>query len=298
MGVMELQDLVLRVEQTVRARRPGLMLSAKVHGALPPSYEDGGGSLSQVLGLLVEHAAAAGPDERVTVSISGAGRDGAQQRVRFEVRDHAPPANRVALEHPEDSGGLSPALFRRLVARLGDELGGHRSALSGSTWWFVTCLRPVASAPARPRVLVADDSPVNRRIAAHLLCKLGCDVVTVDDGEQAVAAYREGGFHLILMDCQMPQMDGWEATAVIRRSEGRRHVPIVACTALSLQETRGACIESGMDDYVIKPLNSESLQRVLESWVGGMTVRLPPRARRPFTADGADSAYSAPPPAA
>lgn len=122
---------------------------------------------------------------------------------------------------------------------------------------------------ARPafgaRVLVAEDNPVNQRVVRGLLAKLGCEVLVVPDGARAVETSRDGRFDLIFMDCQMPVMDGYEATRRIRDRE-RTHTPIVALTAGVLDGDRQRCLEAGMDDFLSKPVRLEDLERVLSGW--------------------------------
>jgi CheY-like chemotaxis protein/HPt (histidine-containing phosphotransfer) domain-containing protein len=111
------------------------------------------------------------------------------------------------------------------------------------------------------RVLVAEDNPVNRLVALKLLEKLGHSVVQVEDGKQALEAFGRQRFDLILMDVQMPGMDGFEATAAIRATEATsgEHVPILALTAHAMKGDRERCIEKGMDDYVAKPVQVDDL---------------------------------------
>ncbi|RKY17181.1 MAG: hypothetical protein DRQ55_16405 [Planctomycetota bacterium] len=269
MAEWDLTDLVAAVEAQARENQPDMTLTTKVTKGVPPRVELDDARLVQVLALLLEHAAAAGDDGRVSLSLTPSGREGASRRVRFEVRDHAAPATRAALVHPEESGGLTPALFRRLLASFTAEVGAHRSTLNGSTWWFVVSLRPVATFDQRPRVLVVDDNPVNRRVASHLLVKLGCVVDEAEDGSQAVVSSRDGFYDLILMDCQMPGMDGWSATAAIRRGEStRQRTPIVACTSLAGHDNRRRCLEVGMDGFMTKPMSAEAVHEVVNQWTG------------------------------
>jgi CheY-like chemotaxis protein len=120
------------------------------------------------------------------------------------------------------------------------------------------------------RILLAEDSIVNQKLAVALLEKHGHRLTVVDDGQKAIAAARAGDYDLILMDVQMPERDGLEATRQIRRDEGTkgRHTPIVAMTAHALKGDREQCIAAGMDDYVSKPIHArelfEAMARVLE----------------------------------
>jgi PAS domain S-box-containing protein len=119
------------------------------------------------------------------------------------------------------------------------------------------------------RVLLAEDNPVNQRVAVHLLNKLGYTVDVVDNGALAVAASARGDYALLLMDCQMPEMDGFEATAAIRGAEANspRHLPIIAMTANALQGDREQCLAAGMDDYIAKPIDTTRLSEVLLAWL-------------------------------
>jgi CheY-like chemotaxis protein len=118
--------------------------------------------------------------------------------------------------------------------------------------------------------LVAEDNPVNRLVAVGLLQSLGYAVQTVEDGRQAVEAVGRGHFDLVLMDLHMPELDGFTATAAIRRREaeagGGRRVPIVALTADALAGTTERSRAAGMDDHLSKPLTPERLAAVLERW--------------------------------
>lgn len=130
---------------------------------------------------------------------------------------------------------------------------------------------PEAAEPARPkvlcersaaRILIAEDNIVNQRLAVRILQKLGYSADVVPDGVKAISALTEKSYDLILMDCQMPEMDGYEATRVIRK--GNSDVKIVAMTANAMQGDREKCLESGMDDYVSKPIKVEELAATLK----------------------------------
>ncbi|MDH3377148.1 MAG: response regulator [Gammaproteobacteria bacterium] len=119
------------------------------------------------------------------------------------------------------------------------------------------------------RVLVVEDSLVNQQVALGLLNVFGCEAVAVESGAKALVALAESHYDLVLMDCQMPEMDGFEATAEIRRrerAEGNKIVPIVALTANALEGTREKCLSAGMDDYMSKPFTEEELRSILKRW--------------------------------
>ncbi|WP_273703857.1 response regulator, partial [Candidatus Accumulibacter vicinus] len=114
------------------------------------------------------------------------------------------------------------------------------------------------------RVLLVEDNPVNRAVALAILEHCGCEVGIAVDGREAVEICGAGDFDLVLMDCQMPEMDGYEATRAIRAREhpGKR-VPIVALTANAMSGDRERCLAAGMDDYLAKPIQIEALAEVL-----------------------------------
>jgi PAS domain S-box-containing protein len=119
----------------------------------------------------------------------------------------------------------------------------------------------------RIRILLAEDNHLNQKLAVALLSKAGYSVDAVEDGKTAVEAFRRGAYDLILMDVQMPEMDGFEATRAIREMESDgRHIPIVAMTAHAMTGDRERCLAAGMDDYVSKPINARSLIRTIERW--------------------------------
>jgi signal transduction histidine kinase/CheY-like chemotaxis protein/HPt (histidine-containing phosphotransfer) domain-containing protein len=134
--------------------------------------------------------------------------------------------------------------------------------------------------PLRGRVLVAEDNVVNQKVAARILERLGYEVDVAATGNEAVAAVGQHTYDAILMDGQMPQTDGFEATRVIRAMEGAHHTPIIALTASAMHGDRERCLAAGMDDYVSKPVGPEQLEAVLLRWVpvAGAVPREPHRA--------------------
>ncbi len=125
-----------------------------------------------------------------------------------------------------------------------------------------------------PRLLLAEDNPVNQKVACKMLEKLGYRVDVASNGQEAVAAHERAPYPLIFMDCQMPEVDGFEATALIRKMEGKSaHTPIVAMTANAMQGDRERCLAAGMDDYVAKPIRPKELQTVLDNWLGNRAAK-------------------------
>jgi CheY-like chemotaxis protein len=117
------------------------------------------------------------------------------------------------------------------------------------------------------RVLLAEDNAINSRVAMRMLEKLGYRVDLASNGKEAVDMLEMLPYDLILMDCQMPTMDGFEATRKIRRCQGERgRVPIIAVTANSMEGDKDRCLQAGMDDYIAKPIQVERLREILERW--------------------------------
>ncbi len=157
---------------------------------------------------------------------------------------------------------------RRAAERLGrspeSPLDGVRPALPASG--------PTLDEGGAPRILLVEDNPVNQRVAERQLSRLGYAVDIASNGREALDALQRSSYALALMDCQMPVLDGYETTRIIRASEsGVRHLPIVAMTAHALSGAREACLEAGMDDHVTKPVQLDVLRKVIERWIGTPT---------------------------
>jgi CheY-like chemotaxis protein len=123
------------------------------------------------------------------------------------------------------------------------------------------------------RVLLAEDNAINQEVAKELLRAAGCEVDVADNGRRAIEMARTGGYDLILMDVQMPELDGIEASRQIRAMSGLSRIPIIAMTANAFAEDRAACLAAGMNDHVAKPVHAATLYDTLARWLSHAAQR-------------------------
>lgn len=130
--------------------------------------------------------------------------------------------------------------------------------------FFPSSLRMPAENPLR--IMMAEDNPINQRVGKLILQRAGFDIDLVADGNEALEAHRANPYDVILMDCQMPMMDGFEASRQIRSLKGQPQPVIIAVTANALVGERERCMNAGMDDYLSKPFQAEQLVAVVKKW--------------------------------
>ncbi len=163
---------------------------------------------------------------------------------------------------------LSTVLYQTLSSVLGlKDKGEDAPIITRHTIEEVVSNDPESSIGFRGRVLLVEDVPANQKVAAVMLRRLGIKVDVAENGKEALDRWERSDYDLILMDCQMPVMDGYDATRAIRSRVDRGRVPIVALTANALESDRKRCIEAGMDGFIAKPFERNDLIKVLEQWL-------------------------------
>ncbi|MFN8546469.1 MAG: ATP-binding protein [Candidatus Eisenbacteria bacterium] len=276
-----------------QARQKGIDFSTHVDEALPSWVEGDPAKLRQVLLNLASNAIKFTSHGEVRVEITLAARKDTACRIGFHVRDtgvgikaehfdriFAPFSQADASTTRRFGGtGLGLAICRELVERMGGKLEVESEVDQGSHFFFKLELPTLAGDHEAGRadtasitlngvrVLLTEDNLVNQKVVSRMLTRLGCTVSIAEDGARAVEMARGEHFDFVLMDCQMPVMDGFEATAAIRAlSDGHGAMPIVALTANATSEDRRQCLAAGMDDFLAKPIQLEQLRAALARW--------------------------------
>ncbi|MCZ6634460.1 MAG: ATP-binding protein [bacterium] len=246
----------------------------------------------------IAHLSASDHQEQLQISVSdtGIGIPEEKQQIIFEAFAQA---DSTTTRH-HGGTGLGLAISAQLVDLMGGTIWIESLENSGSTFHIsLTLDKPeenriestneqAATPPqqaSKLHLLLAEDNPVNQHLAARLLEKEGHTVIIAENGQQALDALEQSDFDAILMDVQMPVLDGLEATRIIRNTEQqtRTHIPIIAITAHALKGDRERCLEAGMDDYVTKPIKSTILFETLYGQLGM------DRDHRPKQTDGSDA---------
>ncbi|MGA2183150.1 MAG: ATP-binding protein [Bryobacteraceae bacterium] len=315
---LDLRDCVAEAVQVlqVRAKEKGIDLLSRVHDGVPRLVLGDYTRVRQVLLNLIGNAikftakgwvevtvdvAEPGPAAtdnglliRFAVSDTGIGIPEDKQKLVFEAFRQAD--GTTARKY--GGSGLGLAICSRLVGLMGGDIRVESKPGEGSTFSFTVHASPVTASaaasvatssgsctagaepqePRQLRILLADDNAVNQKLVTRVLEKLGHVATVVNDGREAVEAARTGCFDLILMDVEMPEVDGFEATALIRATEySRRRVPIIAMTAHAMSGDRQRCLDAGMDDYLSKPIARNELAAMLTKFVPAGCAPLTPR---------------------
>ena len=307
-GRLELEVAEFDLHETVEgacvpggleAQAKGVQLEIQIDPQAARRVRGDGARLRQVLINLVGNAVKFTAEGSVAVRVSprpASGRDA----VLFEVIDSGIGIEPVSLERMFEpfmqadvsttreygGNGLGLAIAKELVELMGGTIGAESEPGRGSRFWFElglpqavgSIVQPARERVVKPRerradpdaalVLVVEDSPVNRLVAVHVLERCGYRTHVVNDGREALQALSTQTYDAVLMDCQMPDIDGYEATKELRRRESTgRHTPVIAMTAHAMTGDRERCLAAGMDDYITKPVRSQTLADVLRRWI-------------------------------
>jgi two-component system, sensor histidine kinase len=293
-----------------KADKKAITLQLAIADEVPDALVGDTLRLRQVLVNLLGNAIKFTEQGNVSLTITVEENNTAEVLLHCAIRDTGPGIPRFSLPHifeafsqadasltrQHEGTGLGLAISKQLVEMMGGTLEVESTLGQGSLFWFTVRLghsdattghrTPVSEASSesprrqlfrQARVLLAEDNPVNQEVGRLILESLDCDVTVVESGDQAVEAVFSETFDLVFMDCQMPGLDGYEATRLIRKQEevlfvSRQAIPIVALTAHALEGDREHCLAAGMDDYLSKPFNAAQIATILNKWVFSETV--------------------------
>jgi signal transduction histidine kinase/AmiR/NasT family two-component response regulator len=312
------------------ASEKGLVLECDVGHDVPEVLRGDPSRIRQVLLNFLGNAIKFTAEGSVSIHVTVAREEEERVFVRMGVRDSGigipeeqsqrlfQPFTQVDASTTRRYGGtgLGLAICKRLSEQMGGSVGVSSESGTGSEFWFTVPLarasgerpafapRSLASnerpgrerrANHRPdtfRVLVVEDNPVNAKLAARMVQKDGYRSEVAADGREALHLLRDIPFDIVLMDCHMPVMDGFEATRRIRALEsgGDQRLPIVALTANVMQGFDEECLEAGMDDYVTKPVSAETLLATVENWLAGREPRRALLTEKPSAGQAAEAA--------
>ena len=295
-----LERLVGLVRPSAEDRRLKFLVQLE-HGLSQRRFKGDPTRLGQILLNLVSNAIKFTDQGTVTLKARLIEAHAHETLLRWEVTDTGIGINAEALarlftafEQADNSmtrehggTGLGLAISKRLVTMMGGEIGVESTPGQGSTFWFTVRLgkpdgelatgsRGTASMSAEEvlkarysgaRILLAEDEPGSRQVISGLLEEVGLAVDLAEDGRQALDLARKHTYALILMDMQMPVLNGLDATRAIRALPGHAQTPILAMTANAFDEDRQACIEAGMNEHISKPMNPQTLYGTLLRWL-------------------------------
>ena len=292
-----LDDVIKAFTQT--AKKKGIELSLQTSADVPAHVKGDPGRIRQVLNNLINNAIKFTEKGAVSVHVKVASMDGKKATIYFGIRDTGMGITAATIDRlfqafsQVDSStsrrfggtGLGLAISKRLVQLMGGTIGVESQEGLGSTFWFQVPfaegvdkhagekpsefdLQALITQFAGKRILIAEDNPVNQKVALLMLNKMGLKAQAVSDGREALESLRTITYDLVLMDCHMPELDGYETTKAIRESGASfQNIPIIAMTANALAGEREKCIEVGMNDYLAKPVRIEILGKKLAQYL-------------------------------
>ncbi len=295
-----LKELILQIQTSleVLAKKKNLVLSIEMDIDTQVLFKGDPSRIRQILTNLISNAIKFTEQGSVKIKVTALIPGDKQTFFRFEVEDSGigishedceklfQPFTQVDASTTRKFGGtgLGLSISRQLVELMNGSIGVTSQQGKGSTFWFNLVLEhdegnnfilsnsnPEKSVTQKTglKILVAEDNPVNQQYAKALLKKLNFDADVVANGQLAIQALSEQTYDLVLMDCQMPVLDGYEATKIIRNhtDDDIKNIPIIAMTANALTGDRDKCLDAGMSDYLSKPVRPKDLTTMLNKWL-------------------------------
>jgi len=301
------EEVITMLQEQTRTKK--LQLSSVVAPEVPTAVRGDPGRLRQIMTNLISNAIKFTPGGQIKVHTTRESESDTHVVLRFEVADTGigvPEEARACLFQPFSQvdasttrkyggTGLGLAICKQLVNLMAGQIGCNSIPDQGSIFWFTARfekpseaasllefspgtgqeildpqLRLPASKRREMRILVAEDNAFNQKVVLRQVREMGFGADAVANGIEALEALDRIPYDLVLMDCQMPEMDGYECAAEIRRRENNtRHVPIIAMTAHVMKEDRDKCLAAGMDDFLSKPVRVAHLEGILIQWLTG-----------------------------
>lgn len=283
---------------TFSMNEKGLSFLVEVEPTIPAALIGDPGRLQQVLRNLLSNAIKFTAQGSVTLRVKLLKNENNHSKIYFEIQDTGigiSESDRIKLFEKFSQAdqsmtrryggtGLGLSICKNLVQMMNGEIGLNSVIGKGSTFWFTaefkngdqntikteTAKNILPEAKISGRVLIAEDNPINQTIAVKIVEKMGCRADAVGNGLEAVNALQLFPYDLILMDCHMPEMDGFEATKAIREFEkqnNRTPIPIIALTASAMSSDKDECLQSGMNDYLTKPVDVQRIHSALQKWI-------------------------------
>lgn len=278
--------------------KKGLKLHLNIKSSFPNFVKGDPSRLRQILSNLIGNAQKFTLKGNIWISAELIAADDKAVTIRFDVKDsgigiRSEHLGKLFQEFSQAEAstkrrfggtGLGLSISKKLVTMMGGDMGVESEEGVGSNFWFTLPFRPgtgnaetvniadsdnVRLVLERPmRVLIAEDNQVNQMISLRLVERMGFRADVVASGKEVLDALEERPYDFILMDCQMPLMDGYEATEIIRSSKtlANPKIPIIAMTANAMEGDRERCLKAGMDDYIAKPISQKTLRVVLQKW--------------------------------
>lgn len=291
------KDIV--VLHSLKSEQQGVMLTQAIDVTLPPSLMGDPTRIRQIIVNLVSNALKFTRQGEVKVSVDVVKKNADNVDLKITVSDTGIGIPKKALDtlfnaftqadgsttRKYGGTGLGLAIVSQLVDMMGGSLGVESEEGKGSAFWFIASfqcsdqiIEPVEQSLRKneqlqlsAKVLLVEDNPINQMVAMKMLQKVGLKAVLANNGVEALEILKQQSFDLVLMDCQMPEMDGFDATREIRKQDIKalydKPLPVIAMTANVMSGDRERCLEVGMDDYIGKPVQRDKLESILREWL-------------------------------